>query len=221
MDLFDVASLVAAPAPRLRLRKGTVVSVQGSTITVTIAGSAVEVAGVKCLSSLCPVPGAGVWLATDGLDLFALGTIAPVGPAYCAVRRPTDQSIADTTDTPVNFTASATVEKDTHGMFASGSPAQLTVRVPGLYMLSATVWWPANSSGLRAAWFTLAGGQYGRDVRPGQNTGTNIISIACLVHAAAGDAVTLTVRQSSGGSLSCSAGSNAPRLAAAWLRGPA
>ena len=47
------------------------------TLTVTVAGSTTQVTGVKAFASVCPSPGHGVWLATDGTDLMAIGTIGP------------------------------------------------------------------------------------------------------------------------------------------------
>ena len=62
----------------MRFRQGTVVSVQGDgTITATIAGSTISVNGIKCFASVTPAVGHGVWLATDGCDLIAVGVIGP------------------------------------------------------------------------------------------------------------------------------------------------
>ena len=221
MDLNDIARILSPARPSVRFRQGTVTAVAATgDLTVTIAGSAVAVAGVKALSSVCAKVGSDVWLVTDGVDLFAFGVMQPLGPAYCAVLRPTTQAIADVTDTAINFTSGATVEKDTHGMFATGSPSQLTVQVPGVYALTGTVSLTANATGLRSIWFTVAGATWGRDARLGQSVGTNIISASTVVEAAAGDAVQLYVRQSSGGSLDSGAAAYAPRLTATWLRGP-
>jgi microcystin-dependent protein len=78
VDIHEVAQTIASAGGSggVRFRQGTVVSVQSDgTITATIAGSAVSVAGVKCWTSVLPEPGHGVWLATDGVDLIAVGTI--------------------------------------------------------------------------------------------------------------------------------------------------
>lgn len=61
-------------------RQGTVTAVNADfTVDVTIAGSTTSITGVKTLTSCAPRVGDGVWLSTDGQDLFALGTVAPAG----------------------------------------------------------------------------------------------------------------------------------------------
>lgn len=76
LDLQRVVGDFKAPQSTLRLRFGTVVSVQSGSITVTVAGSTVEIAGVKYLDSYTPTGSDTVALLTDGLDLLALGAIA-------------------------------------------------------------------------------------------------------------------------------------------------
>jgi hypothetical protein len=110
MDLFDIATLLQGPEPNLRLRKGQMVGISSDgTLVVTIGGSATQVWGVKPLGHVCYKYLAGVWLATDGMDVFALGTTAPVGPAYVGIERPSTQSVPDATDTPADFTAAPTL----------------------------------------------------------------------------------------------------------------
>lgn len=57
-----------------RLRQGYVVSDDGGTVTVTIAGSDVEITGVRYLGS-APSASAGCWLMVSDLDLFVLGQL--------------------------------------------------------------------------------------------------------------------------------------------------
>lgn len=57
------------------LRQGYVVSDDGGTVTVTIAGSDVPVSGVRYLGS-APTPSEGCWLMVSGTDLFVLGQLA-------------------------------------------------------------------------------------------------------------------------------------------------
>ena len=85
MDIHEVAETIAAAGGGggVRFRQGTVVSVQSDgTITATIAGSTISVTGIKCWASVVPQPGHGVWLATDGVDLIAVGTVG--GPSTFA-----------------------------------------------------------------------------------------------------------------------------------------
>ena len=158
MDLHDLAQLLrpGAAGVAVRFRQGTVSAIASDgSLSIAIAGSATVVTGVTHLASLCPKIGAPVWLATDGADLFAIGTMIPTGPAYCGIERPTTQSVADATDTAANFTATPTLEADTHGMFATGSPDRLTVKAPGVYLLTGNVSWPGNGTGLRTIGFNV------------------------------------------------------------------
>ena len=78
MDIHEIAQIIAGPARALRLRQGSVVSIQlDGTITATIGGSTVSVSGIKCFDSVTPVAGHGIWFITDGVDLIGIGTIAP------------------------------------------------------------------------------------------------------------------------------------------------
>ena len=58
----------------LRMRQGVVSAVDGSTVSVLIGGSTVAVDGVHHLNSVAPQVGEVVWIASDGADLWILGT---------------------------------------------------------------------------------------------------------------------------------------------------
>jgi hypothetical protein len=76
VDIHRIAELVAGPRQPLRLRQGTVSTINlDGTVDVTIAGSTTVVAGVKCFDSVNPEEGHGIWMLTDGVDLIAVGTI--------------------------------------------------------------------------------------------------------------------------------------------------
>jgi hypothetical protein len=76
MSIAALAAALAGPGANLRLRQGSVVSGQvDGTVTITIAGSATQVAGVKYIDSYHPLAGDTVWLATDGRDLFIIGRL--------------------------------------------------------------------------------------------------------------------------------------------------
>jgi len=216
--MHEIAELVSGQRSPLRLRQAEVVSVAADgSLTVTIAGSTTEVSGVKALAHVCPLVGSGVWLATDGLDLMAIGTVTPVGPAYCAVRRPTDQSIADATDTTVNFTTSATLDADTHGMFSTSAPSQLTARVPGVYLLEGYVYWAIDADGTRLLWLEVGGAMVAATRTP--VTSTNYYQqVSATVELATAAVIALRVRHNAGNALDLNTGSGAPRLAATWLR---
>lgn len=216
MDLHEIAEIVAGQGPRLRFRQGEITEVESDgRLTVSIGGSAGTVSGVRAFGDVCAGVGAGVWLATDGADLLAIGST--LGPAYCSVQRPTDQEIPNTDDTTVNFTASATIEADTHGMFATGSPSQLTVATPGVYLLSGYVRWEIVDGGQRLLRL---------EVNDSMVAGTRLTATATIYYQqtaalcvlAAGDVLKMEVRHNAGAAVDLVSGDNAPRLSAAWLR---
>ena len=60
--------------PGLRMRQGVVTAVSGSTNSVLIGGSDVPVDDVQHLNSCAPQVGDVVWVASDGADLWIIGT---------------------------------------------------------------------------------------------------------------------------------------------------
>jgi hypothetical protein len=76
MDIHRIAEIVAGPRQPLRLRQGTVDTVNlDGTVDLTIAGSTTVITGVKYFDGVTPEEGHGIWLLTDGVDLIAIGTI--------------------------------------------------------------------------------------------------------------------------------------------------
>jgi hypothetical protein len=76
LDLQRIVGDFKAPSANLRLRFGYVVSVGSGSLTITVAGSDVQITGVKYLSSYSPSASATVAILTDGLDLLVIGSVA-------------------------------------------------------------------------------------------------------------------------------------------------
>ena len=73
MDRWELAQVIASKAtPSWDLRQGYVVSDDGGSVTVTIAGSDKPITGVRYLGS-APTASAACWLMVNGTDLFVLG----------------------------------------------------------------------------------------------------------------------------------------------------
>ncbi len=73
MDRYQLGQVFAPKGGgNWQLRQGYVVSDDGGTVTVTIAGSDVQVPGVKYLGA-APSASAGCWLMVSEFDLFVLG----------------------------------------------------------------------------------------------------------------------------------------------------
>jgi hypothetical protein len=220
MDLHDVAAMIAGPEPKVRLRQAAVAAVAADgTISVAIAGSSAVVSGVRCLAHVCPIAGKGVWLATDGLDLLAIGTRSPAGPAYCNITRTTDGTLVTGTWYELSFASNT--RDDPYGMWSSGAPDRLTCLVPGVYDIKGAVAYDNNTTGRRDVGIRVNGALAAYDCRDAVDSVNTHCTIATTCKLTSGDYVQLAARQSSGGNLSVVAsGDYGIRLSALWLRPP-
>lgn len=209
MDLAKIAQTLQSPPPPMRLRQGTVVSVQADyTLTVTIGGSAVEVPGVKYLGSYTPRPADQVWLLVDGFDLIALGHLAPRATPKPRASRSTTQSIPNDTDTIIDFDA---VEDDGWGCWSVGQAARLTAPLPGRYMAVGQVSFAANSTGYRHIYLEADGTTVVAAHREGGQpsaVGTSLQVVMPPRTLAAGGYIRLGVRQTSTVALDVLAGAD-------------
>lgn len=216
----DLSRLVTAirsssPEPRIRLRQGVVqaVAADGS-CTVTIGGGSQQVPGVAVLGSCCPIPGASVWLATDGRDLFVVGAITPTGPAYGAVRQSAAQSVPNTTWTAVDWTT----RTDTVAVGVTVGNAGLTCVVPGLYQVTGSVAFAANATGERHARLLVNGSVVlAGTSAPGWATLATLLRADGVVKLAPGDVVNLAGYQASGGALSTAVAVGQSLLRMVWV----
>lgn len=185
------------------LRQGVVMSVQAYTVTVEIAGSGVDITGVRYLGGVPPLPGAGVWLLANGGDIVALGSVAASGRSIAPrVFRTALLSVANTTDTAVTWQAA-----DGNGLtsWSSGTnPTRLTAQVPGRYMAVASMRWASNGTGFRTGEIRLNGttiiGRHAQAfVAAGSPTQYTLCSMP--VSLAIGDYIELIAWQNSGAAL--------------------
>lgn len=198
-DWGSIAARFAGSAGTLRIRQGEVVTVNaGDTIDMTLAGGTEVIAGVHYAAHVCPTVGAGIWVATDGADLFAIATIAPIGPAYAFVRRGATQPLDNNTSITVVWD---TEEADAWDM---NSPAdgRLIVPASGLYSVSAAVEFASNATGYRSLQVLDTDGTViAGDRKPAvSGTGTRC-AVATHVQLTKGGSVRAQARQTSGSSL--------------------
>ena len=206
MDAYEIAQVIAGkPENGWRWVQGTVVSVQAYSITVTLAGGTANVAGVKYLSPVPPLPGAGVWLISDGKALLAVGMTAAAGRSIAPrAFRTTDQTLTTGVDAVVTFDSDA---DDPLGSWVVGQATRLTAVVPGRYLPVASARFAANGTGFRAAWITLNGSTtVGRSqhIATAAAAPTWFDVAAHPVTLAVGDYLELNVSQNSGGNLALS-----------------
>lgn len=209
MSTFDwqrVTDTLGPTPENLRLRLGSVVSVQDDrTITVTIAGSYTQIAGVKYLAHVQPDPGTPVWLMTDGSDLFAFGVLAASGGRTFAPRiaRTSTQAIATGGfGAYVNFDVAIS---DAWGAWSSGDAQKLYARITGRYQAVGQVAFAANATGSRALSIQRTGSaivarQWVASLGGGNATTLNVCSVPFDMTAGT-DYIQMNVFQNSGGNL--------------------
>jgi hypothetical protein len=216
-DMNDLVSAIAGsgPAAPVRFRQGVIVSVAANyTVTVTIAGSTQQIAGVKVASHVCPIPGSSCWLITDGRDWMVMATLAPAGPAYATMRKSTGQSIPATTWTELTWGS----RTDTKAVGMTLGSAGITVQVPGIYSVTATAMFVANSNGNRHTQLIKNGAvvYQGTSTTP-MATNTPRLRADGLVPCVAGDVLNLQAFNSHTSAVSLDTGPGANQITATWI----
>lgn len=200
---------------KLRLRQGVIQSVASDgTATVTIGGSATSISGIKVASSVCPIPGATCFLATDGRDWFVLATLAPAGPAYGTMRKGATQSIPTSTFTELTWAT----RTDTQAVGTTLGSTGITVIVPGLYNVTANITLDANTTGNRVARILKNGlieYQGNSMVAPGSTICR--MSTGGIIKCAIGDVLNVEVWQNTGANLATDLNTGSNRITATWV----
>lgn len=203
-DLFLTAARLRQPNDGWKVRAATVVSIQSDrTLTVTVNGATEQVSDVAYTTSTVPLPGSLVWCVSDGVDLFAIGTIAADNRTPSArASRSTNQSIPNATDSSIDFDG---VNSDLWGSWASGAnSARLYARIPGRYMAVGQATFEAHATGFRRLWIEKDGtSTVGRvdtiSIGAGSAMWVNVTSQPFTM--ASGEYIRLMARQNSGGAL--------------------
>jgi hypothetical protein len=141
-------------------------------------------------------------------------------PPMCLITRTATQSINNTTDTLIAFTAGATFDTGTTDspsdpMFSSGTNTTITIRTAGIYLVSFQVNWAGNNAGVRYANVRLGGvatSAPAQEVHAG-GTANHALNGTIPISLSVGNALTLNVFQSSGGALNV----NSAQLSAIWV----
>ena len=120
--------------------------------------------------------------------------------AAAAVQLTSNLSVANGADTVITWSSSV-YDNDT--MFAAGTPNRLTIKTAGIYVVTATLTWAANSTNERISWIQKnndASVRWGNR-RGGAWTGQTEYSIAAQITCAVNDYIQIGVYQNSGGAL--------------------
>lgn len=125
---------------------------------------------------------------------------APFSPPRCQTHRTSDQVIANTTVTPLQW---QTEDYDTDAMLDLVSDnTRVTCKTAGIYLLTASLYWQGNSNGYRMVNFVHSAGQWtGTAGYPAVNGNTTRQNISATYNLAVNDYLTVSVLQTSGGNL--------------------
>jgi hypothetical protein len=120
------------------------------------------------------------------------------------VYRNSDQSIPNTTWTPISFSS---VRYDNNSLFSSGDPTKLTCKRAGKYLIIGQVGFYPNATGYRTAGIFVNGTAPPASIAVGNIPGQVVsvgpdLTLSTIYSLSIGDYVTLSVWQNSGGALS-------------------
>jgi hypothetical protein len=146
MDIGYLVNQIKATPDGLRLRQGTVITVNANrTMDVQIASDGFTLPSVRYLSNYAPKPSDQVWLLNDGADLLGIGMIAGADRTLAPVAyRTSALTVAKDTNTYVSFQAD---NSDAYGCWTVSDPTKLTAPVTGRYIATASVLWEGQNGG--------------------------------------------------------------------------
>ena len=146
MDIGYLVNQIKATPDGLRLRQGTVITVNANrTMDVQIASDGFTLPSVRYLSNYAPKPSDQVWLLNDGADLLGIGMIAGADRTLAPVAyRTSALTVTKDTNTYVSFQAD---NSDAYGCWTVSDPTKLTAPVTGRYIATASVLWEGQNGG--------------------------------------------------------------------------
>jgi hypothetical protein len=187
--------------PRTRLRQAIVAGITGNTVSIQLGGDSTVIDEVAYLAGYTPRVADVVWCLQNGPDLLVInGQSGATRVPTAKVTRSTNQTISNSTNTLISFSAEAW---DTDDLWTVGSPTRLTIQTGGYYALTAGTLWASDPTGRRLTEILLNGSTVltRSEDPPHSGTSGNAQIVATIASLSAGDYVELRVFQSSGGSL--------------------
>jgi hypothetical protein len=138
MDISYLVNQIKATPSGLRLRQGTVITVNADrTMDVQIASDGFTLPSVRYLSDYAPKPSDQVWLLNDGADLLGIGMVAsPTRTLACTAYRTTDLTILDDVLTAIPFEAA---RRNDWNCWTIADATKLTAPVTGVYQATAVI----------------------------------------------------------------------------------
>lgn len=150
-------------------------------------------------------------------DYIKTNTNNLIVPPSCRVYHSANQSLSNTTDTTLAFNSERFDTDSMHDTVTNNS--RITIQTAGIYLLSATVSFEANGTGVRVVWLRLNGATkiaQQSAVPPGVNT--TDITIQTVYDLAAADYVQVLAYQSCGSPMNVTRNANySPEFMAMWM----
>jgi hypothetical protein len=118
-----------------------------------------------------------------------------------AVSLTSNFNISNGADTVITWSSA---EYDNNTMFSAGTPDRLTIKTAGIYVVTATITWPSNSTGERISWIQkngTTGTRWGNRRGGAWSSGVTEYSIAAQITCAVNDYIQIGNYQNSGGTL--------------------
>ena len=141
MDINDSLQKIIQSHIRTDITFGVVTAITNTSgtyyLTLNISGGSETIDKVRYLRSYVPRVGDTVVIQVKQNDLIVIGALASANKSLNPVAyRTTDLTILQNVDTTITF---QTVTNDDWGMWSAGAPTVLTCKVPGRYLISASV----------------------------------------------------------------------------------
>lgn len=191
-----VAAAATALPPSTNLRTGIVEGVSGSTCTVNISGSVLQ---LPFLSSYIPLVGDNVNVLRTQNTWLVIGQSAPQ-LSFCRVRQTAAQSLGNGAAVPISFNVLDTPD---FGMWDGAT--QIIARRSAWYAVGGNISFAANATGIRTTATAINGASSlggGTDMLVTSTGASARLAItSTILFLNAGDALTLLGFQNSGGAL--------------------
>ena len=138
MDIGYLVNQIKATPDGLRLRQGTVITVNANrTMDVQIASDGFTLPSVRYLSDYAPKPSDQVWLLNDGADLLGIGMVASsTRTLACTAYRTSTLDIVKDTLTSIPFQAA---RRNDWNCWTVADATKLTAPVTGVYQATAAI----------------------------------------------------------------------------------
>ena len=141
MDFYSIIKSIVDQNVRLNVHYGVVTAITNTSgtyyLTLQLAGATETISKVRYLRSYVPRVNDTVMVLVNKSDLVVIGSLSEEHKSLNPVAyRTSIYTVSQNVETTIPFEA---VENDDWDMWDIGSPSVLTIRVPGRYLLTASI----------------------------------------------------------------------------------